>query len=450
MGSMQRAFLWLCLLSAIVHSTVTHPPGANQQQEPGCNSETGLCNVKSKEDANEWVEPEFKKALFYATTLTNEGISHNMREMARALVRRGVAVRLMGKWKQTPFEGGDRPGDGNTSLQSMFSTPIDPAAEDYITISGAAVNTWHAASSTLKNFVGYFVWEGQLPPQISEYINNVPGLREIWTCSEYCHKMLKDGGINVPVSVLPHGVDPVVWQRRRVRPEPSEWREKEKDAGGNNASPREKFVFLGAGTWHNPRKGLDVLVRAFTAEFGPEEPVKLVLKVSNVYNEGFDARKEVRKYMRKKGNRNIMVVDSVIEEGKLVELVSNVDCYVSPHRTEGFGLFILQAMAVGTPVICTGETGNVDFTHGNVVELTNTTDYPLEIEPYGKCVWRDPSVEELRARMREVYEGNYPYDTAAVAEIVRRDWSWDKTIQKMFRLMKTVRSSPPQLMGEQQ
>ena len=439
---MQRTVLWLCLLSTVVHGLSTESLSATQEESAECSSETGLCTGR-KDGDNEWAEPEFKKALFYATTLTNEGISHNMREMARALVRRGVAVRLLGKWKQTPFEG----VDGNTSLRSMFSTPVDAEAEDYITISGAAVNTWHAVSAALKNFVGYFVWEGQLPPQLAEYINSVPGLREIWTCSEYCHKILKDGGINVPVSVLPHGVDPAVWQRHRVRPEPSEWREAEKKEG-RSSSAREKFVFLGAGTWHNPRKGLDVLVRAFTAEFGPDEPVKLVLKVSNVYNEGFDARKEVRKYMKKRGNRNIVVVDSVLEEGKLVDLVSNVDCYVSPHRTEGFGLFILQAMAVGTPVICTGETGNVDFTHGNVVELTNTTDYPLEIEPYGKCVWRDPSVEELRVRMREAYEGNYPYDTAAVAEMVRRDWSWDKTIQKMFRLMKTVKSSPPQHMNE--
>ena len=398
-----------------------------------CNTESGKCTVDKRE------EPAFKKVLFYATLLTNEGISQNMREMARALVRRGVTVRLMGAWKETPFEGGDRPGDSNTSLRSMFSTDVDPVVDDYLTIAGAAVNTWAAASEQLKNFVGYFVWEGQLPPQLAGYINNIAGLREIWTCSEYCRELLKAGGITVPVSVLPHGVDPAVWQRTRVRPEPAEWRK-----GQGESQRQEKFVFLGAGTWHNPRKGLDVLVRAFSTEFGPKEPVKLVLKVSNVYNKGFDARREASKYVNKKGNRNIMVLDNVMEERELAELVSNVDCYVSPHRAEGFGLFILQAMAVGTPVICTGETGNTDFTRGNVVELRNTTDYPLDIEPYGKCTWRDPSVEELRARMREIYEGNYPYDTTAVAEMVRRDWSWDMTTQKMFRLMKAVKSHPPQ------
>ena len=46
--------------------------------------------------------------------------------------------------------------------------------------------------------------------------------------------------------------------------------------------------------------------------------------------------------------------------------------------------------------------------------------------------------------MREVYEGRYPYDTAAVAEMVRRDWSWDMTALKMFRLMENVKSHPPQ------
>src|SRR3712207_9035191 len=37
------------------------------------------------------------------------------------------------------------------------------------------------------------------------------------------------------------------------------------------------------------------------------------------------------------------------------------DCYVSLHRSEGFGLTMADAMALGKPVIATGYSGNVDF-----------------------------------------------------------------------------------------
>ena len=37
------------------------------------------------------------------------------------------------------------------------------------------------------------------------------------------------------------------------------------------------------------------------------------------------------------------------------------DCYVSLHRSEGFGLTLAEAMALGKPVIATGYSGNLDF-----------------------------------------------------------------------------------------
>ena len=37
------------------------------------------------------------------------------------------------------------------------------------------------------------------------------------------------------------------------------------------------------------------------------------------------------------------------------------DCYVSLHRSEGFGLTLAESMALGKPVIATGYSGNTDF-----------------------------------------------------------------------------------------
>ena len=46
---------------------------------------------------------------------------------------------------------------------------------------------------------------------------------------------------------------------------------------------------------------------------------------------------------------------------ELAGLMRAADCYVSLHRSEGFGLGIAESMALGKPVIATHYSGPVDF-----------------------------------------------------------------------------------------
>lgn len=49
---------------------------------------------------------------------------------------------------------------------------------------------------------------------------------------------------------------------------------------------------------------------------------------------------------------------SQIENDTLIPLS---DCYTSLHRSEGFGLRMAEAMALGKPTIATAYSGNLDF-----------------------------------------------------------------------------------------
>ena len=44
-----------------------------------------------------------------------------------------------------------------------------------------------------------------------------------------------------------------------------------------------------------------------------------------------------------------------------VRLISLTDCYISLHRSEGFGLTLAEAMSLEKPVIATAYSGNLDF-----------------------------------------------------------------------------------------
>ena len=88
------------------------------------------------------------------------------------------------------------------------------------------------------------------------------------------------------------------------------------------------------------------------------------------------------------------------------ELYCLIDCYVSPHRSEGLGLTILEAMNAEKPVIATPYGGVVDFVNAQTALLL---DYRLaEVGrgnlPYPEyAVWADPLPSSLRAAMRRMF-----------------------------------------------
>ena len=73
------------------------------------------------------------------------------------------------------------------------------------------------------------------------------------------------------------------------------------------------------------------------------------------------------------------------------------DCYVSLHRSEGFGLTIAEAMAFGKPAIATGYSGNLAFMDEETSYLVPYSLTTLEeaVGPYpAGTVWADPDLQE--------------------------------------------------------
>ena len=95
---------------------------------------------------------------------------------------------------------------------------------------------------------------------------------------------------------------------------------------------------------------------------------------------------------------------------ELTGLLSTCDCYVSLHRSEGFGYGPADAMALGKPVITTGYSGVTDFC---TPETALLVDYVLEHVPPGaypymddsrQYHWASPDVDAAAFQMRSLYE----------------------------------------------
>jgi glycosyltransferase involved in cell wall biosynthesis len=58
---------------------------------------------------------------------------------------------------------------------------------------------------------------------------------------------------------------------------------------------------------------------------------------------------------------NVILLDELMSPAQAYGLIAMSDCFVSLHRSEGFGLGMAEAMLMGKPVIATGYSGNLDL-----------------------------------------------------------------------------------------
>jgi hypothetical protein len=130
------------------------------------------------------------------------------------------------------------------------------------------------------------------------------------------------------------------------------------------------FVFLTMLDFnsHLLRKNPIGTIQAFTAAFPSKNgKERLLIKTINGH-----ARPEKLDELLKAvcGDSRIVVVDGAYPRATTNGLIATVDCFVSLHRSEGFGRVIAEAMIIGTPVIATAYSGSNDF-------LDETTGYPV-------------------------------------------------------------------------
>jgi glycosyltransferase involved in cell wall biosynthesis len=262
---------------------------------------------------------------------------------------------------------------------------------------------YHARSFAQARYrIGIWVWE--MPALRDEWWSELRHFDEIWVPSSFCQRAVQAITAK-PVTRVPHVVS--------VSKTPqSGWRDRLQLGADEFA-----FLYVFDATSVVERKNPHCLLDAFQAAFSRHDRVRLVLKVSNI---GDDP--EFSHYLNALVERDArcVVLRQTLETDEFAGLVQAADCYVSPHRTEGFGLTVAEAMALGVPVIATDYGGTADF-------VTEEIGFPLRYRlaevtrnygPYAKgAIWAEPSREHLQELLR--YAVANPNDAAARGQKAR-------------------------------
>jgi glycosyltransferase involved in cell wall biosynthesis len=157
------------------------------------------------------------------------------------------------------------------------------------------------------------------------------------------------------IHVVPHGIDPSIF-----RPDDAARAATRRALGVGDGF---LYASVGAMTW---TKGLDVLLAAFARVAQAESGARLLLKGADAL---YPSRELVGEVLADLSARaRATVAERLIYEGRtfsgavMADLLRAADCYVAPYRAEGFNLPVLEAMACGTPILCTEGGATDDFT----------------------------------------------------------------------------------------
>ena len=196
------------------------------------------------------------------------------------------------------------------------------------------------------------------------------------------------------------------------------------------------FLFLFAFDFNSivERKNPFGLIDAFSRAFAVGEGPTLVIKTVN-------GHRHVEAYelleARAADRPDIVLIDRYLDVGEQHALMNHADAYVSLHRSEGFGLTMAEAMALGKPVIATGYSGNIEF-----MTAWNSYLIPYELQPIGEgsdpypatARWAEPDLDAAAKAMRSVYDE--PQEARRRAERAKADVVRQHSPEELARFLR--------------
>ena len=240
-----------------------------------------------------------------------------------------------------------------------------------------------------KYNIAYFAWE--LPEFPAAWVPAFDFYDEVWTPSDFATAAI---GLKSPVPVLtmPHSIsftrptESIAALRARL------------------GLPADPFLFLTLFDLNSyaERKNPRAVLAAFRQSGLAGHGAALVVKVQNVVGNEADFAALQESVRDLPGT---VLLTGTFSRADVYALESACDCFVSLHRSEGFGLAVAEAMYLGKPVISTDWSATAEFVNaanGCPVRAPLIT-LDRHHGPYAKgSTWADPDPAHAAEHMRRL------------------------------------------------
>jgi hypothetical protein len=324
------------------------------------------------------------------------GVGEAARNVAAALRAAGVAVAPLALSSRDTVRGG--------AIEAQpASHPVTLVCVNPDGMTGAADELGPAALEG-RHVIGMWWWEVAALP--SRWLRAFDLVDEVWAGSRFVADVL---GAVAPVPVV-HVPLPV------AEPVSS-------DANRASLGLPDAFLFGFVFDYASvaARKNPLGLVEAFGRAFPPQAGDDVALVIKTLGGERC-AGEHAALLAAAGGDRRIRVIDEHLPAADKNALIRALDCYVSLHRSEGFGLTIAEAMLLGTPVIATDYGGSRDLASPFNALLVDARPVPIGAghEPYpADGEWAEPDLDHAAAQMRATHAD--PGAARARAQRARED-----------------------------
>lgn len=262
-------------------------------------------------------------------------------------------------------------------------------------------NVYRGFMEAGKYHIGRVFWETNKLPL--DFAQNVQLMDEVWTGSQYNADAIKAAGVTKPIFIIPEAID-----TEPVSNNPN-------DGRPFLVNNKDDFKFYSIFEW-TERKNPNALLEAFWLEFENTPGVSLTIKT---YVDNFqpDKKMEINKYVKMLKKRlalnkypPVYMYRQLMDRRQMYRFHRTFDCYVSPHRGEGWGIPQMEAMLMGNPIVSTNCGGIHEYLeHKKSAYLLPYSLTPVEntrnshwYTPDQK--WANVTVDDLRAGLRWIYE----------------------------------------------
>jgi|WetSurSiteA1Bulk_404760.scaffolds.fasta_scaffold07010_5 glycosyltransferase involved in cell wall biosynthesis len=328
------------------------------------------------------------KVKYTAATQDYSGYGEAGRNAIRALVRSGVDVTVQ---KVVNVREKANFGHAYKEIEQLEGRNINYN----IKIIHTTPDGYLKQLEPMKYHIGHLFWEtSKLPPS---WVWNCNLMDEIWTGDQHHAGVFKKSGVHVPIYVMPQAIEmpdqlplPFIIENR----------------------PR--FLFYSIFQWI-ARKNPEGLLKAYWQQFNGYKDVGLLIKTYGLDFSDIEKKKLYSNINRLKQQfagsdpPPVLLYDNLLARDDIFRFHMTGDCFVLPHRGEGWGIPQVEATLMEKPLISTPLGGMHEYiSEKNYLpinkyfweHLSNMDFVPWYTRDQ---MWADPNIDQLKELMLWAY-----------------------------------------------